>query len=93
MTEAEKKYTSIHGKPLHLEFALIATKNDVVIATEYEDHSIRKNYEWHLLDDNGKCEYISHNNIDKYGKFYTTCKIIYLNEYGLRNFYQYSQQR
>ena len=91
MTIASERVRKIHGQPIHSEFALIATENDIVIATEYEDHFIRKNYEWHLLDDNGKCEYISHDNIDKNGDYYTSRKIIHLNKIGMENFKQYSR--
>lgn len=84
MIIAEERMMKLHGKHLHYQFELLATESDYIIATEYEDHYIRKNVEYHLLDDNGKCEYIQYDNIDKNGDYFTRTKIINMSEIGLK---------
>ena len=57
------------------EFAAVKTKDEYVLAAEFDDHSIEILYERRRVAP-GKVEVIQHRNRDRLGNYYTTRKII-----------------
>lgn len=71
------------------EYFAVCTFNARIMVAEFNDGTIRKEYEDYLISESEHTiKRINHCNKDKYGNYYTTEKIIKLSDYGWENWCQ-----